>query len=74
MRKRQNTFETETGLAVQMAQSFSLPAMPTAVLQALLDVLETNGIDRLNAITDIIKTVEFMRKVTEHERGDQLDN
>ena len=52
-----------------MAQSFSLSAMPTAVLQALLDVLEANGINRLTAMADIIRNVEFLRKVAEHEQG-----
>ena len=35
-------------------------------LQALLDVLEANGIDGLDAMMDIIKTIEFLRKVASH--------
>ena len=35
----------------------------------LLDVLEAGGVDRLVAMADIIKTVEGLRKVYEHERA-----
>jgi hypothetical protein len=61
-------YENQTKLAMEMAQSFSPPEMPTAVLQALLGALETNGIDRLDAIADIIQTIEVLRKVTELRR------
>jgi hypothetical protein len=62
-------FEKRDRLAALMAQSFSVSEMPTAVLQALLDVLEAGGVDRLVAMADIIKTVEGLRKVYEHERA-----
>ena len=62
-------FENQIRLATLMEQSFSLPEMLTAVLQALLDVLETNGVDRLEAMTEISETVDFLRKVLEVERG-----
>ena len=54
-------------LGIMMAQSFSLDEMPMAVLQALLDVLEINGIDRLAAIANIEVLVKFQRKVTENK-------
>ena len=62
-------FEKRDRLAALMAQSFSVPEMPTAVLVTLLDVLEAGGVDRLDAMADIIKKVEFLRKVAEHERA-----
>jgi hypothetical protein len=40
------------------SQPVNLLSMPKAVVQAWLDVLELNGIDRLVAMTDIIKTIE----------------
>ena len=60
-------FARRDALGVMMAQSFSLDEMPTAVLHALLNVLETNGIDRLAAIANIAVIVEFLRKFTENE-------
>ena len=60
-------YENRDKLATMMAQSFSLPSMPLAVVQALLDVLEANGINRLAAMADIIKTVEGLRKIYEHQ-------
>jgi hypothetical protein len=56
-------YENEDRLAVLMAQSFSLHELPVAVINALLNVLEANGIDRMDAMADIIKTVEFLQSV-----------
>lgn len=61
-------FAERDQLAALMAPLFSVPELPTAMLMALLDVLETGGVDRLDAIADIAKTVEFLRKVAEHEQ------
>lgn len=55
-------------LATAMAQSFSVSELPIAALQALLDVLEANGIDRLTAMADLIKDVEVLRKILEDQR------
>jgi hypothetical protein len=59
-------FLNQGRLATMMAQSFSASELPTAVVQALLDVLEDNGIDRLEAMDDIIKRVEVMRTMHLH--------
>jgi hypothetical protein len=61
-------FERQDRLQAAMAQSFSVSDLPTAVLLALLSVLERNGIDRLNAIADIIEKVEYLQKLAERER------
>lgn len=56
-------------LGILMAELFSLDEMPMAVLQALLDVLEGNGVDRLEAISEIALRLEVLRKMTKHGRG-----
>jgi len=56
-------YENQVLLSQQMAESFSVPEMPLAVLQALLDVLEAGGIERLSAMDNIIKVVEGLRKI-----------
>lgn len=61
-------FENRNRLTALMTQSFSLTEMPTAVLQALIEALEANGVERLDAMTDISKTIDFLRKITEYER------
>jgi hypothetical protein len=64
--EEQKYYANQAKLSVLMAESFSLPEMSVAVLQTLLFVLEEGGIERMAAIAEIIKTVEFLQKVTEH--------
>ena len=72
--EEQKYIENQAKLAMLMTQSFSLPEMSVAVLQTLLSVLEESGIERLTAMQDIIKTVEFLQKVTEQNRKRSLTN
>jgi hypothetical protein len=59
-------FLNQDRLAATMAMSFSVDELPTAALQALLDVLEDSGIDRLKAMNLIIERVEVMQKMHLH--------
>jgi hypothetical protein len=62
-------FKNRARLAALMPQSFSLQEITAVVLQALLDVVQANGVDRLAAMTDITKTVDGLRRITEFERA-----
>ena len=62
-------YEHRDRLAALMVQLFHPSEMPLAVLQALLDALEANGIDRLDAMADIIKTIDRLRMIAEYEKS-----
>jgi hypothetical protein len=53
--------ENVTKLGIMMAQSFSLPELPDAVLRALRGVLEINGLTSVDAAAKIFNAAEIMR-------------
>ena len=55
-------------LSALMVQLFSPDDMTNAVMQSLLYVLESGGVDRLTAMADIIREVEFLRNMNEIAR------
>jgi hypothetical protein len=57
-------YERRDRLATTMAELFHPSDLPIAALMAMLEVIEANGVDRLEALADIIKHVQFLRDVT----------
>ena len=58
-------FNNQAALGAQITQMFTVSAMPTAVLAAMLDVYEAKGISRQDGIRTIIAVAEFLRKAAD---------
>src|ERR1700754_1733023 len=56
--------DAEDRLFALMAQEFSFREVTSAVLEALLEVFEINGVGRLAAIAEIEQALDLRRKLT----------